>query len=421
MKKLCLQVAAVLLLCAVLLPFTGCLKDSATKRYTIYRPVYKTLAQVETEMKSNAAVAITEPGKMYIVGNTIYLNEKYKGVHIIDNSNPAAPVNKAFIPIPGNMDIAVQGNTLYADCYSYLFAIDITNPAQVVLTKTISKLFIDRTAVNGFLVDSTHIIYDWTQKDTTVEASVLMESLEKTNGFTTNCPFCMISLQSANSSATPAGQGGSMARFAIVNNYMYAVSTYQLSTLSLAQPQQPVVQNTIYIGGGIETIYPFQDKLFIGSQSSMMIYNIANPQLPVRMGAFAHANVCDPVITDGNYAYVTLRNGTACNSFTNQLDVVNVQNLMQPALVKSYPLTNPHGLSKDGQWLFICDGKDGLKCFDATNASSLLLKTTIPMAETYDVICYNKKAIVSAKDGLYQYDYNDMNNIKLLSKIGWYK
>jgi len=37
--------------------------------------------------------------------------------------------------------------------------------------------------------------------------------------------------------------------------------------------------------------------------------------------------------------------------------------------------------------------------------------------DTYDVIAWNKNAIVVAKDGLYQYDYSDANNIHLVSKI----
>jgi len=37
--------------------------------------------------------------------------------------------------------------------------------------------------------------------------------------------------------------------------------------------------------------------------------------------------------------------------------------------------------------------------------------------ETYDVIAWNNRALVVAKDGLYQFDYSDVNDIRLLSKI----
>ena len=91
--------------------------------------------------------------------------------------------------------------------------------------------------------------------------------------------------------------------------------------------------------------------------------------------------------------------------------------ICNPVLVKSYPLTNPHGLSKDKNVLFVCDGADGLKIFDASDAANIIQLKQITGLETYDVIANNNKAIVIAKDGLYQYNYADLNNIKLLSKL----
>jgi hypothetical protein len=137
------------------------------------------------------------------------------------------------------------------------------------------------------------------------------------------------------------------------------------------------------------------------------------------LGQFTHVRTCDPVIADDHYAYVTLRSGTQCQGFTNQLDILNIENINNPRLAKSYPLTNPHGLSKDGELLFICDGKDGMKVFNAANVQNVTLIKQIKDIETYDVIAFNKVALVVAKDGLYQFDYSDMNNIKLLSRIGY--
>ncbi|WP_315816617.1 hypothetical protein [Paraflavitalea speifideaquila] len=135
------------------------------------------------------------------------------------------------------------------------------------------------------------------------------------------------------------------------------------------------------------------------------------------MGTFSHVRSCDPVIADDHYAYVTLRSGTACQGFTNQLEILNIENLSSPILLKTYPLTNPHGLSKDNNNLFICDGADGVKVFDAANVNDLKLLKKIDGLDAYDVIAFNKWALVVAKDGLYQFNYADVSNIKLLSKI----
>ena len=123
------------------------------------------------------------------------------------------------------------------------------------------------------------------------------------------------------------------------------------------------------------------------------------------------------MIADDQHAYVTLRSGNTCAGFTNQLDVIDIDSLSSPKLVKTYPMTNPHGLSKDGTMLFICDGTSGVKVYNAADPNKLQLIKTISGIDTYDVIAYNNIALVVAKDGVYQYSYSDVNDIKLLSKI----
>jgi hypothetical protein len=103
------------------------------------------------------------------------------------------------------------------------------------------------------------------------------------------------------------------------------------------------------------------------------------------------------------------------------LEILELNSFTNPTLVKAYPFTNPHGLSKDGNLLFICDGSDGLKIYDAADVSNLKLIKQFSGLETYDVIAYNNIALLVAKDGLYQYDYSDVNNIHLLSKITIFK
>ncbi|HEX6334878.1 MAG TPA: hypothetical protein VFZ78_11670, partial [Flavisolibacter sp.] len=126
---------------------------------------------------------------------------------------------------------------------------------------------------------------------------------------------------------------------------------------------------------------------------------------------------CDPVVADNNHAYVTLRSGTTCEGFSNQLEIVDITSLSNPVLVKTYSMTNPHGLSKDGNMLFICDGSDGLKVYNASNVNSLQMVRHITGLETFDIIAMNNLAIVVAKDGLYQYDYSNPADIRLLSKL----
>ncbi|MFX9035007.1 hypothetical protein ABTN36_18550, partial [Acinetobacter baumannii] len=86
---------------------------------------------------------------------------------------------------------------------------------------------------------------------------------------------------------------------------------------------------------------------------------------------------------------------------TNELQIINVSDLLNPSIIKSYSMSGPSGLGKDGNILIICD--DVIKFYDASNASNLLLLKTMPAGKPYDVICTNGNAIVTATDGLYQF------------------
>ena len=414
MKK---AIAVLLLVCSLV--FTSCLKDRCTHTYTMYQPVYKTMAEVRANIKSNTPRVLERPGKIYIRGNYIFLNEIDKGIHVIDNRNPAAPRKIAFIDIPGNIDLAVKDNILFADLYTDMVSLDISDPLHVVVKKIIENAFPFRRYENGFVADSNLVIVDWIRKDTTVSIDC-----EGGNVFWRGCASCSYVLDASpgmNKAASPfgAGIGGSLARFTILNNYLYTVSIDQLNVFNLSTANLPQLINKVNIGWNIETIYPFNDRLFIGSSDGMFIFATGNPTAPNKVGQFSHVRSCDPVIADDRVAYVTLRTGNACQGLVNRMEVLNIDNISSPSVLKVYSLTNPHGLSKDGNILFVCDASDGLKIYKADDPADLKLLKQIHHLDTYDVIAYNKIALVVAKDGLYQFDYSNLDNIRLLSKIGF--
>lgn len=415
-----------LLLCSFVLTvfLPGCAKDTVETSYTysIYEPVYRTTAEVRANIRSNAPRKVEHPGKLYKLGSYIFLNEIDRGIHVINNTNPAQPQVVAFVDVPGNVDLAVKGNMLYADLYTDLVAIDISDPRQVVLKKVVENVFPHRR-YNNFYPDSNKVIVDWTRRDTTIynksDLKTWMEfnmdkafiSLANTSG-----PV-PVRAGTASVASAPAGVSGSMARFTIMGNRLYTVGYSELRAFNIATAENPVQSAVRSLGWNIETIYPFSDKLFIGSQTGMFIYDVSSPDNPVQAGQFNHVRSCDPVIADNEYAYVTLRSGNVCQGFTNELDIVKLNNFVSPSLLKVYGLTNPHGLSKDGDLLFICDGAAGLKLFNAADVLNLQLLKTVGGIDTYDVIAENGTALVVAKDGLYQYSYANLNDIRLLSKL----
>ena len=215
------------------------------------------------------------------------------------------------------------------------------------------------------------------------------------------------------------GTGGSFARFAIYSNYLYTIDIANLNVFDISDLSKPALENTVEVGWNIETIFPYRDKLFIGAQDGMHIFDNATPSKPEHLSTFLHVRACDPVVVSGNYAYVTLRSGgNFCWGNTNQLDVIDISDLKKPSLIESHQMSNPHGLGIDKSTLFVCEASDGLKIFDATDPRNINSEEFIHFdVDAYDVIPYNNNLILIGQDGLHQYDYTDVNNIKLLSSI----
>jgi hypothetical protein len=368
------------------------------------KPVYASKATVLSNIRSNNPRPLEAPGKIYILGRYLFVNEIDKGVHIIDNSNPSNPRAVAFVDIPGNIDIAVRGSYLYADMYKELVVVDISDPLNAKLVKEVPNVFSDRyygTVVN----DSAYIIVDWEIKDTMVDVEDAAPQ-----SFVGYLAYASDGASQSKASYVP-GIAGSLARFSIVNEYLYAINTSSLHSFNVSQPDEPVRTDSIYVGWNIETLYPFKNKLLIGSTTGMFIYDIQDPAKPQPVSTFDHARACDPVVTDGDYAFITLRTGNTCNGISNQLDIVDIKNVESPTLARTYPLTNPAGLAKDGNTLFICDGSDGLKIFDAENVHNLRLIRTLPDVEPQDVIAWAGNLVMVAKEGIYQYDYSSLPDL----------
>jgi hypothetical protein len=210
------------------------------------------------------------------------------------------------------------------------------------------------------------------------------------------------------------GQGGSLARFAIRGDHLYTVDRNDLHVYDISDVNQPRKVNQVSVGAQIETIFPRLENLFIGSQGGMFIYSIAEPTQPQFLSSYIHVVSCDPVVADERYAYVTLRSiENVCGRFTDQLDIVDISNLSDPFLHRTYPMTHPKGLGVDDNELFVCD--DGLKVFEISNVDSLVQKYHFRI-EANDVIPYRDYLMVIGSDGLYQYRYSE-DTIVLASQL----
>ena len=367
---------------------------------------------------------MVNPGKIYFKDNLLYINELNEGIHVVDNTDPASPQIMAFIEIPGNYDIAIRGNILFADSYIDLVALDISDPNNPVEIDRLENAFpnvlppMDEALPIVDLDFTKGVVVSWKTREhtETIERDGSHNKTFITFDHTGVSRFAAVEV-SIQSSGT--GIAGSMARFTIFGDYLYAVHNNSLRLFNTGSVPGMSSDKQIDLQRVVETIFPYDEKLFLGTTTGMLVYGLSNPSNPVFISAFDHINSCDPVVVYGDFAYVTLRSGNECEGFTNQLDVVNISNITNPQLVKSYPMYNPHGLGIDSNVLFICDGDAGLKVYDAADPVNIAnnMLTAFPGIKAYDVIPVNGLLMMIGADGLYQYDYSDLDDLILLSTI----
>jgi hypothetical protein len=424
------------LLFALIVLFNWACQDKC-KQIQTYRttlPIQISLKDLRASVNNRANVTLENPGKIYIKDKYLFINEIKKGIHVYDNSNPSAPKPVSFINIPGNIDMAVVDNVLYADSYSDIVVINIENPEKIGVIDRVEKVFTNGTVegVSWYLDEQNKQIidYKWITRTDTIEVAcegAYYPPVYYRGGFEYASYDKSAAYNSSPSTGTNApgatGNGGSMARFGIANNYLYAVSNQELIPFDITNSRKPILKDRINLNWGIETIFPYKGKLFIGSTTGMHIFDNTNPAKPVLLSTYSHFKACDPVVVYDKYAYVTLRanNGTSrCGAVnSNQLDLIDIEDPAYPKLVKSFDMESPAGLGIDFPNLFICEGDKGMKVFSITDPLNIDKNKLADFKNinAFDVIPMAKNLVVIGKDGLYQYDYLDPKNLKLLSTI----
>ncbi|MCK3684292.1 hypothetical protein [Maribellus sp. YY47] len=401
-------------------------KDEYTEEFTANSPVYLTYEELRSAVKVTESRELKVPGKIYFKDNLLFVNEMFEGIHILDMTNPADPENIGFIEIPGNVDIAIRNNTLYADSYVDLVAIDISDidhPAEVDRVEDVFPYTLPPYDENYRLADIDEekgVVVDW-------EITRVRQEMEyhyyPIYFYSAREDFALADLANGGGSAAGGstfGVGGSMARFGLYNSYLYTVDRSMLHLFDVSDDAKPKKIGQQGVGWDVETMFIYDDHMFLGTQSGMRVFSLEVPTVPSYLSTFWHITSCDPVVVADGYAYITLRGGNTCGGSVNRLDVLRLSdNYVNNTLLASYPLEGPYGLGIDDDILFVCDGDAGLKVYDASDKTHISENkiATFPNINAYDVIPLNDYLFMIGEDGFYLYDYSNLQNIQQLSFI----
>tara|TARA_R110001583_G_scaffold163880_1_gene316328 strand:+ start:9464 stop:10744 length:1281 start_codon:yes stop_codon:yes gene_type:complete len=406
------------LLIATFVFMVSCDTTNEYETVRVAKPEYMTLEALRSSVEITSPIPIVESGKIYAYTNLVLINDIDNGIHIIDNSNPKNPVKIAFIRIIANKDMEIKGDYLYAESLMDLLVFDISNVNDIQEVARLKDVFpsyvtlplMDNLVVdygeNGYNPDEIIVGWNITEEQRLIEDS----SVDHTNG---GVVFFDTALASASAEST--GQGGSLARFKIVNDYLYAVDSHNINIFNIDNLESPVELKDIYAGFDIETIFNRDNYLFLGSMSGMFIYDISDPATPKFISEFQHGTACDPVVVDDNYAYITLRAGNFCGAFESSLEIVDISDIYNLELVKSYAMDNPYGLGIKDNLLFICDGTSGLKVYNKSDVENLEHIKTFKNITAFDVIPMENNLLLIGDNTLFQYNYSN-NSLDLLSE-----
>ncbi len=410
MKKIALTLLPILFF-----TFFSCENDTAEEdgefaEFLVARPIVMTRAEFADGVDIIDPAPIEESGKIYAYQDYIFVNDKYKGVHVIDNSNPESPQKISFIKIAGNVDISIKDNYLYADSIMDLIVLDISDINNIQIVNRLENVLRDN------LIWPAAEIFEWEDIDYENEILVGWETqTERRRIEDVQNDLFFEDVATANDS-DGTGQGGSLARFKIVGDYLYAVDSHKINVFEISDLENPRDLDDVFAGFDIETIFNRGNYLFLGSMRGMYIYDITSPAVPTQVSIFEHGTACDPVVVDDNYAYVTLRGGSLCGATESGLYIVDISTIEAPELKVMYPMDEPYGLGIKEEKLFICDGSSGLKVYDKSNVPDLPQLNHFKDIVTFDVIPLEELLLMVGDGILYQYEYLD-NEIRFISEL----
>ena len=345
--------------------------------------------------------------KIHLSGDLLIRTVPGNAITLYSIADPSNVEELGAITTEGNHDIATAENYLYADQGSTLQVYDIADPNAPSLVSEVADVFeYDAPTAEG--------------NTSGTSAESRQERIARNrggdvggmSGCGSGCGGAsdgrVMASSASNSSGTTTasgtGVGGSMTRFVVVEDYLYCVDGDQVKIYSIKDRRAPEFVRTVTMEGGLETVYRSGEHLFVGGRQGMYIYAVSNPAEPEKISTFSHITSCDPVVVDGDRAYVTLRGGNNCGSQLNQLEVIDISDITTPTLIKSIPMKSPYGLAARDGIVMVCDGEAGMKTLQVEGTAGAARCDGVQGITPYDIIWHNDLAVITAKEGFWLYD-----------------
>ncbi len=422
------KITFLLLVGLMSLQFFTCTKDTGTALITYQEAtaIYGDLDAIRNQPLNTDTRAVINPGKIFVGTDFILLGEEEQGIHVIDNADISNPNFINFINIPGNREFFVKDKYLYAESYYDLLKIDLSDLRNVQLAGSVTNLF-QETMISDNGEALLGFSFKEVQKEIDVQSNFYEDIMED------NIVYLDFAKNIIPKSAVPSSfagnsnqQSGTVNRITYSQEHIYVINLNNLAIVDDRNGsfEKINITSNLTLPDAMETIFPYKEKLFVGSRSAMNIYDASDPQKPYDLYQFDHATSCDPVLPVGEVAYITLRTGdfSNCPGHVNALVVLNIENLNSPSVEAEIVMKSPYGMTLIGDMLFVGEGENGLSIFDVTNRFQPELLKKVTEIKAYDVIAHPNTSglvLIAGPDGLSQYTMNNELDFTINSQIDY--
>lgn len=416
-----------LLLGLIAFSIIGCTTDYGTVQVTYQEAtaIYGDIDEIRSQPLNETIREINNPGKIYLGSDMILIGEEQEGIHVIDNTDPVNPTAVNFINIPGNREFFVKDNKIFAETYYDVVKIDVSDMQNAVLDSRAEFVFQDvwKNAQEETLIGfSFKEVTAELNQDDDFSKQVLAENEIYLDYAKNIIPKSALPSSFAGSGSKVSGTAN---RVTYSDEHVYIIGNNSMYIVADEAQGLNNINKISNIGEGMETIFPYENNLYVGSRSAVNIFNITDPRQPEEAYEFNHATACDPVLPADGVAYVTLRTAdfSACPGNINSLLVLDTRDIHDVDQKEEIAMSSPYGMTIKGNELYVGEGENGLKIFDISDKYKPELLRTINNVKAYDVIPHptiGNLILTTGPDGVSQYLVNENGeSLTLQSSISY--
>ncbi len=380
----------------------------------------------------NWANSITVNGSIaYIAEGMDYASESFRGLQIMDVSDPQNPSMISSFPTAGSANwVAVNGSITYlADGESGLLAIDVSTPLNPVLISSY---------------------------DTQGEAASI--SINGGVAYVADSGLQIVDISDPQNTNLLGGYDSPGEAYAVQvagNTAYVADGTAGMQIVDLSNPQNPFLISAYDTPGEARSITVVGNTAYIAdSNSGVHVFDVYYPEFPILLGTCPIG--ASYITVAGNYAYVlddshmrivdvsdvqdpdlmssyyilgvnsiTVNDGIACVA-NGDLQLVDVSNPLSPAMLGFYATPGyTEFVAVAGNFAYLADSGSGVQIIDISNPAAPTLLSTIPPHHTTSYVsrCQIRGNVLYISDKNWNeistYDVSVPQTPVLLSRYPW--